>query len=272
MAPSTAIVISAFMSSTRCRARSQALGAPPRRRRSGSPAGRTRPTRPATASPTAHPASASRSAATRRPRGGRRGRRRLPHRKARRRERALDDPGRERVHHDRLARDRRRAHRAHAGQRAQALLDQRDLGRAVEPRHHERLAALVLAARTGGGRHRRRRPRASSAACERPMSTSVRMCSSSQPVVGPLPLAADVHQPAVAQQAELVAGRGRGDLQQRRQVGDAQLVDRQRVQDARAGGVAQQREGLGQLRPRRAKLTSSRRTRLTRASSTNSVA
>jgi cytoskeletal protein RodZ len=50
------------------------------------------------------------------------------------------------------------------GETAQAVLDQRDLGRAVEARHHERLAPLVLAARTGGGRHRRRRPRASSAA------------------------------------------------------------------------------------------------------------
>jgi hypothetical protein len=98
---------------------------------------------------------------------------------------------------------------------------------------------------------------ATSLAQSRPRTSNTWVASFSQPgqgadvlvlqaVVGALALAAHGHQPAVAQQAELVAGGGGGDLEQAGQVGDAQLVHRQRVQDARAGGVAQQREGLGQ--------------------------
>ena len=90
-----------------------------------------------------------------------------------------------------LARHRRRAHRADAGQPREALLDHRDLGRAAHALDLEGVDLLVLAAGTGRGRSAHCSPRLaargirtaalarpSSAACDIPMSTRVRMCSS----------------------------------------------------------------------------------------------
>ena len=95
------------------------------------------------------------------------------------------------MHHGRLAGDRGGADRAHARQPAQAILDDRDLGRAAHALDVEDVRLLVFAARAGRGlsaQGRPRlaarvirtaaRPRPSSAAWDMPMSTSVRMCSS----------------------------------------------------------------------------------------------
>ena len=171
----------AFMSRTPWRAR-RARGARRPRRPPGSPAGRGGS-----------------------PRAAKRTRRRGPRRQGHRDEVARDDAGARpsgaasftgkpacanacssrpgpSVMYDRsLAGDGRGLERAHAVQAADARLDQRDLGRAVEPSTTKVCRRSPSQPGHGDGLHRGRRPlRPSSAACDRPMSTSVRMCSSSR--------------------------------------------------------------------------------------------